>query len=77
MFDSQDRNPLSSKDKFGTPRLQSGRNLIAVLGPLFGVFHGEMPDNVSVAHFVGFLECYVMWHVPANAHATADTGSVA
>jgi hypothetical protein len=52
----QNCNSFSSKDKFGAPWLQSSWNLIAVLGPLFSVFHCDVSDNISGAHFVDLLK---------------------
>ena len=55
MFTSQDRNSFSSKDKFGSPRLQSGWNLIAILGPLFSIYYCKVSYNVSGTHLVDLL----------------------
>jgi hypothetical protein len=55
MLTRQDRNPLSAKDELGTPRLQGGRILTAILSQLFSIFYLEMPDYVCTAHLSDFL----------------------
>jgi len=55
VFACKDCHFLSSKNKLSTPRLQSSWNSIAILGPLFSIFHCQVSDNVSVAHFIDFL----------------------
>lgn len=55
MLIRQDRNPLSAKNEFGIPRLQSDRNLTAILDPLFGSFTGRCP--ITYALFICAIFC--------------------
>jgi len=55
VFASKNCNFLSAKNKFSAPRIQSRWNSTAILSPFIGVFHRQMPDNVSFAHFIDFL----------------------